>query len=56
MENADLSERTEQELGRVIWLAHREGLNYWQILRLIPNLITDLIIQAEIEYRVKGGR
>ena len=52
----DLLERANLEFWRVIELAHREGLSYWKILRFIPDIITDLIIKAEIEYRIKGGK
>ncbi len=56
MDKADLIERTEIELRRVIELSNHDGLDYWRILRLIPDIITDLMIKADIEYHLRGGQ
>ncbi len=50
MENADLIEQTEESLERVVMVAHKSGLNYWEILKLLPDLTGKLIMMADVEY------
>ncbi len=50
MDKAELIEKTKLELSRIISLARREGLNSWQILTLLPEIMNVLILQAEAEY------
>uniref|UniRef100_A0A6M3IHX2 Uncharacterized protein n=1 Tax=viral metagenome TaxID=1070528 RepID=A0A6M3IHX2_9ZZZZ len=45
----------ENELDILILKAHRSGLNYWQILKVLLLRCGDLMMQSEAEYYVKGG-
>ena len=56
MENPDLIELFESELDFLIARAHRSGLSYWWILRTILTRIEDLVMQADCEYYIKGGK
>ncbi len=52
MENPETIEKTKLELWRVIELTHKE-ISYWQILRLMPEIIEGLIMKADVEYWIK---
>ncbi len=51
----DLIDTLEIELWRVIELAHRSGLSYWEILREVNKLSNVIMEMADIEYHLKGG-
>ena len=50
------AEWLEIELWRMIEHAHQNGLNYWNILRLIPDIMEQLIMKAEGEYWLKKDK
>ena len=56
MDNPELIEQLELELDSLINKAHRSGLSFWHILRVILNRLDSLVMQAEVEYYVKGGK
>ena len=56
MDNADCLKDIEIGLWNVLQEGHRRGLNWWQMLRLMPDIITDLLLKSECEYRLKGGK
>jgi len=35
--------------------AHKEGLNYWAIMRVVLDRYSDLMVQSSAEYYQKGG-
>jgi len=53
MDNA--TELFELELDRLIQIAHK-SLSYWQILRVILSRLEPLVMQADSEYYLKGGK
>jgi len=56
MDNPELIELFESELDFLINKAHRSGLSYWRILRTILPRLESLVMQADAEYHVKGGK
>ena len=56
MDNPELIELFESELDFLITKAHRSGLSFWWILRTILTRIEGLVMQADIEYHIKGGK
>lgn len=50
-----LPERTEMELQTFIERTHKEGLSYWQILRVLLIECQNLYFKADAEYYLKGG-
>ena len=56
MDNPDSIELFESELDFLIAKAHRSGLSFWQILKVVLTRIEDLIMQSEAEYYLKGGK
>ena len=56
MENTELAELLESELDFLINKAHRSDLSYWRILRVILSRTESLVMQADCEYYVKGGK
>jgi len=52
----DLVELLDGEIDIVITKAHKSGLNYWQVLRSFLQRCVGLQLQAEAEYRLKGGQ
>lgn len=46
-------ELAEQECERLIEVCHKQGLNYWEILRIFLIACQDLYLKAEVEYRLK---
>ena len=53
---ADLIELLESELDLLINKAHKSGLSYWWILRVILSRLETLVMQADSEYYSKGGK
>lgn len=43
----------ETQVARLIEVAHRQGLNYWQILDIFLRAVCDLHLKASAEYWVK---
>ncbi len=56
MDNPELIEKTIQSFDSVIDRAHAEGLNYWQIFRIVMNLAFTLMARSEAEYLSKLGK
>ena len=56
MDNAGLIELLECELDDFIIKAHQEGLSFWGILRIILSRLESLVMQADVEYYMKGGK
>jgi hypothetical protein len=56
MENPEQIELLESELDFLINKARKSGLSYWWILRVILSRIENLVMQADVEYYVKGGK
>ena len=56
MNDADTIELAETEVARLIEVCHRQGLSYWQILRLFLLACHNLYIQTDAEYWLKGGK
>lgn len=54
MVTSDDVELFEDELDLLINKAHKV-MNYWEILKAVLNRCLSLMMQAEAEYRVKGG-
>ncbi len=46
----DQLELAESEVVRLIDVAHRQGLNYWQILDIFLRACVNLHLQASTEY------
>jgi len=55
MDNPELIELLGGELDIIINKAHKSGMNYWEIFKLIYNRCQSLIGQSEAEYFLKGG-
>ena len=55
METEEALKLFDQELWYLIEKAHRSGMSYWSLLKLVPDLMKDLIIKADVEYKMKGG-
>lgn len=55
MEEVELKELLESEVDLVISKAHRSGLNYWQILKVVTGKLVTLEMLSEAEYSFKGG-
>ena len=53
MDNPELIEDAEIDLGRLIMVFHKNGLNYWEILRMFLDYCPKLQLQAEAEYQSK---
>ena len=56
MDNPEMIELLESELDFLTSKAHKSGLSYWWILRIILSRIEGLVLQADAEYYVKGGK
>jgi len=56
MDNPELVNLFESEFDFLITKAHRSGLSFWQILKVVLTRIEDLIMQSEVEYYLKGGK
>lgn len=54
-DDIDTIEMFESEVDRLVDVGHRQGLNYWQILKVFLVRCVTLQMQADVEYRVKGG-
>ncbi len=50
---AELKELFETDLNRRIEVAHREGLNYWQMEDSCLRMTCDLHLKAAAEYQSK---
>jgi hypothetical protein len=50
--NAELKDKTEDSLHKLIDDQHRAGLNYWEILGIFYDFCTKLYLQATAEYRM----
>jgi hypothetical protein len=56
MDNPELIDLFESELDFLISKAHRSGLSFWHILRIVLTRIEGLVMQADAEYWLKGGK
>ena len=54
-DDADAIEQLEIDVDMLVNAGHKQGLNYWQILKVFLVRCVDLYIQAEAEHHVKGG-
>jgi len=52
---AKLIELLNDELDILINKAHRSGLNYWHIFKILLNKCLALMMMSEAEYYQKGG-
>jgi hypothetical protein len=55
-DNAELNKLADKELEFIIQKAHNSGLNYWQILKIFLRKVEMLVMLADTEYWLKGGR
>lgn len=53
MDEAELTELTENEVEFIIEKSHRSGLNYWQILKIFLVKVESLVMRADTEYFLK---
>jgi len=53
MDNPDLIELLESELDFLIAKAHKSGLCYWSILRVLLSRLESLVMQADVEFLMK---
>uniref|UniRef100_A0A6M3JLT8 Uncharacterized protein n=1 Tax=viral metagenome TaxID=1070528 RepID=A0A6M3JLT8_9ZZZZ len=53
MDNPELIELAETQLEQFILVAHKSGLNYWQILKLLLAHCVTLQMQADVEFYMK---
>ncbi len=44
---------TESDVARLIEVAHKAGLSYWEILDVFLKAVCDLHFKASVEYQVK---
>ena len=56
MDNPEIIELLESEFELFVNKARRSGLSYWHILRFILSRLENLVMQADIEYYLKGGK
>lgn len=56
MDNPEAIELFEGELDVLCNKAHRSGLSWWWILRVVLSRIQLLVIQSDAEYWLKGGK
>ena len=56
MDNPEVIKLLESELDLLIDKAHKSELSYWWILRVILSRLERLVMQADIEYYIKGGK
>lgn len=56
MDNPELVEDAEIDLDRLIVVFHKNGLNYWEILRMFLDYCPKLLMQADCEYHLKLGK
>jgi len=54
MSNA--AELFDSEMNMLINKAHKAGMNYWEIFKVLYRVCETLIMQSEAEYIMKGGR
>jgi len=54
-DDADAIEQLEIDVDMLVNAGHKQGLNYWQILKVFLVRCVDLYIQAEAEHHVKGS-
>ena len=54
-DDIDSIELFEIDVDRLVNVGRKQGLNYWQILTVFLARCVSLQMQAEAEYRVKGG-
>lgn len=55
MENAETIELFESELDRLIMVGHKQGLNYWEILKICLCRCSSLAMQSEVELYQKSS-
>ena len=56
MDNPELIELFESELDFLVNKAHKSGLSFWWILKVVLTRIEGLVMQSEAEYYLKGGK
>ena len=54
-DNAETIELFEVDIDRLINAGHKQGLNYFQLLKVFLSYCVQLQMQAEMEYFAKGG-
>ena len=52
---AELLRLAELEVAKLIEVAHKQGLNYWQLMDIFLRASYDLHLKASVEYYMKGG-
>jgi len=55
VDEPNLIELFESEIDILLNKAHRSGLNYWQIFKVLLNKCLTLMMMSESEYNSKGG-
>ena len=53
--NARATELFEVDIDRLISVGRKQGLSYWQILKVFLACCVTLQMQADVEYYLKGG-
>lgn len=55
MIDSDIIVLAETEVDKLIMVCHRQGLNYWQILKIFLDRCQILQMRADAEYYLKRG-
>ncbi len=56
IQRADALIHLDLSLREAMETAHQHGVNYWDILQETLRLMDVLVLQADIEYQLKGGK
>ena len=56
MDNPEMIDLFESEIDSLIAKTHGGGLSFWWILKIILTRIANLVMQADAEYYIKGGK
>ena len=54
-DDAEAIELFEVDIDRLITVGHKQGLSYFQILKVFLSRCVQLQMQADMEYYAKGG-
>ena len=56
MREVELIEKAEAYLSHAVDDYHNKGLSYWSLLKIFSGFTQRLIMQADAEYYIKGGK
>jgi len=56
MDNPELVDLFESDLSIIIQKAHKSGLTFWKIFKVLFDKCLTVMMQSESEYYLKGGR